>query len=330
MNKKLLLLIIVLIALTAVGVVTLLLLSKTEELPEIKIEELQEIKIAVNVELPFIFFVAEEKGFFEEEDLSVQFIQMPLEEHITALLSGQIDYFHSRIGVHSIEDSLKGSPIKIIMFTSKQVAFYLFSHTELEMNNLKTVGVLPSVLTYYQALRLIDENELEAKIITAKTPSELEFFLHSGTVDAALVAGSHIVKFYVQGFPLLTITPDTGIPSFIVAREDKIQKKQEEAQKLVRALERTMDFIITKPEETKEFSLKYLELEKTEQAIKIIEEFYPIMKNNYDKKNTPNDEEIKTLIRIAKAGKFETLEEINKQTVTAEDLEKVFDFLFIK
>jgi hypothetical protein len=92
-----------------------------------------------------------------------------------------------------------------------------------------------------------------------------------------------------------------------------------------------MDFILDKPEETKEILLKlFWNSEKTEENLAIVGEYYSFLKTVYDRRNVPPEEGAELLIKIAKAGEFESIQEVEGQNVTLEEIQKVFDFHFVK
>jgi len=307
-----------------------------EDLKEIipKKAELTEIKIADSA--PLLTFIAIEKGFFKEEGLQVKSEKMLPENGVSALLAGEVDYA-TFLGIYSgpaIEIGLRNAPIKTIMLTARYKESYVVTRPELEINDLKTIGILFQGILfqlplYYQGLKFIEENDLETEIITVETRQELQDLLQIGKADAILTAWGRAVRFQTQGFPILDIIVDE-LPSYLTARNDKIEKNPEEVQKMIRTLEKTMEFIVTEPEETKRLLLRYWELKETKENLVMVEDYYPIIKTAYNRRGVPYDKGAKLLIQIAKAGEFETLQEVEEQVVTQEELDKVFDFRFVK
>ena len=184
-------------------------------------------------------------------------------------------------------------------------------------------------------------NDLKTEIIAPKTQNilwtgeELRNMLLSGEVDAIMSFPlPALVNPQIQDFPILS-TITCMAPSGLSVRKDKIEKNPEEVQKVIRALEKAMEFIVTNPEETKQILLKLWnsaeELDKTEGSLITAKElYYPLLKDALDRRNVPYDEGAELLIQIVKAGEFETIQEVEEQIVTPQDLQKVFDFRFLK
>lgn len=324
MNKKFLL-VIVLLIIVITGVVIFSLWPK-KKLPEVKIAG-----------TALSSLVAEEKGFFKEEDLQVKLERMSAQDSISALLAGKVDY--ATFGVFAkppIKASLRGAPIKTIMFTARYQVFFLVARPELKLDDLESIGIFSRYTSqHYRALKFVDENNLKVKII-APGPQEISWgtkelrnLLLAGEVDAILILSPPAHQLQSQGFTILDILIDES-PLSLSLRNDKLEKQPKEAQKVVRALERAQEFILTRPEETKEFLLKFLNLEKTEKNLQIIKKGYSFSKTAYDRRNVPTDEGAEFLIQLAKADEFKTLQEVEEQIVSPEEFQKVFDFRFVK
>ena len=330
MNKKFLGVIMLIVVLT--GLVILYFRLKTG------LSEITKIIIANGN--PTLLNLAAKKGFFKEEGVQVQFkITTPEDDGLSALLTGEIDYATFYGGLFSrafIETSLRGAPIKTIMLTLKHPVYFLIARPGLELNDIKTIGIHSRYgVLHYQTLKFIEEKNLEIKIITPETGKafwtgkELINLLFDAKVDAVL--NSYLFYTRPKEFPILATFTYTG-PSGLVTRNNKIEKNPEEVKKVIRALKRTLEFITTNPKETKEFMLRdVFSLEKTEEMPQAtIEDIYLLTKSAADRKNNLNDEGAELLIKLIKAGEFETVQEVEEQVVTQEELDKVFDFRFVK
>jgi len=316
MNKKFLLATASLV-LVAAGVITLFLGPRIE---------LPEIKIAINFPSP-ILFIAAEKGFFEEKGLKVKFETMSSEDSVSALLAGEVDYayFLPPFIKSSVEASLRGAPIKIIILTEKYQVVPVVTRSGLKLNDLKIIGIVSYPSFYYQGLKFIKENNLKVKIIKVERSKEAETSLTSGMTDAALVEPSSAARLRAQGFQVLDILNE-ALPSGLSARDDKIEKEPEEVKKVVYALQQAREFIVTEPEETKKLILKLFKLKEVEENLQMVEKMYLI----WERRNISADEVTELLTQIVKAGDFETVQEVEEQVVTPEELQKVFDLRFVK
>jgi len=96
--------------------------------------------------------------------------------------------------------------------------------------------------------------------------------------------------------------------------------------KVVYALQQAREFIVTEPEETKKLILKLFKLKEVEENLQMVEKMYLI----WERRNISADEVTELLTQIVKAGDFETVQEVEEQVVTPEELQKVFDLRFVK
>ena len=318
----------------AIAVVIMLLLILTvRDLPETD-PELQEIKIGylfgatINVNLPLI--VAQEKGFFEEEGLKVVSEDMVVGASIPALLAKEVDYIVYTIP--ALIASMKEAPIKVFMLTGRFFLFHLIAQPDIKLNELNNIGIVfRGSIAHYNVMNFIEEKKLEAEIIDSGGDFfALPALLYRGAVDAIIHETPAARQLEAEGFPILA-TFDEMLPTGLITRTEKIENNPEEIQKVVRAVQKAMEFIVYNPEETKEFILKTWNLEKTDENLQLAEEVYPFVRKMFDRKDVPFDEGAERLLQIAKvSGMFEALEEIEKQVVTQEDIEKAFDFRFVK
>ena len=283
-----------------------------------------------------------EKGWFEKEGLLVENAKpMYPKEVVSALLGGEIDYayYNGTEALEFIEASLRNAPIKTIMLPERGLTFFLVAQPEIEtLGDLNTIaisyGYAPK-LFYYPTRKFIEEHNLEVELIIPEATIEnypfleIQNWLLKGEVDAVFIDSAAAYSLQAQGFQILG-SAFYILPAGLSVREDRIEKNPEEVQKAVSALEKTMDFIVSKSEETKKLILKAWNLEETEENINLVNNYYPFLKDTINRRDVPYDEGAELLIQIAKAGEFETLEEVEKQVVTQEELDKVFDFRFVR
>jgi len=71
-------------------------------------------------------YVAEAKGFFRDEGLENEIIVIGGPPSIAALVSGEVDY--SGAGGSGMRAAIKGAPLKIIMFQTDRVTWYMIAH----------------------------------------------------------------------------------------------------------------------------------------------------------------------------------------------------------
>jgi NitT/TauT family transport system substrate-binding protein len=295
--------------------------------------EPQEIKIsymsggASDSVLPL--FVAQEKGFFEEEGLKVKLEEMQPSMSLSALLAGEVDYMP--FPLNAVIANLKGAQVKTIILTSRYPMFFLVAQPGLELEDLKSIGItfFGASPMHYHALKLVEENNLDVEIIASNDPQATVAFLFRGTTDAILAQELKAIRFQASGFSILKAFHDV-LPSGLSTTTEKIENNPEEVRKIVRAVKKAREFIESNPEEMKEFILRFYNLEKTEENLAMAETAALMFKDAFTRKGVPVDEGLETLIKIAKAGSFENLQDIEGQTVSQEEIDQVFDFRFVE
>jgi ABC-type nitrate/sulfonate/bicarbonate transport system substrate-binding protein len=277
----------------------------------------------------FPLLLAEDKGFFEKEGLEVEFKPIQPQLGIPALLADEVDYIY--FTVSSVTASQKDAPIKIVMFLQEEQRPILLAQPGLELGELKNIAFANSHSPiHYSALKLITENDLGAEIIAVDgSPAISTAMLTQKQVDAALKVAPEAFQLEDQGYVLLKRLGDS-LPIGLTTKEDKIANNPEEIEKVISAVLSAVEFIKNNPEETKEFIFKSFNLKKNETNERIVEMTYSIIKETNLETGRLDEEKIATLIKFAKAGSFETLEDIESQTVTQEEVAKSVDLRFLK
>lgn len=310
-------------------IITLMIITQKEpSKSEIKSES--EIKIGYNPTGLYAFplFIAQEKGFFSDQDLKVQLKQMEPTVVIPALLAKEIDYF--AFTLTGVKAGLSGAPVKIIMALTKSSFFALIAQPNLELNDLKSIGITTWLSPgHYLALKTIEENNLPAEIKVAESIPGAATLLITGQVDALIHDIVTAYRLQEEGYPILKIFDDQ-IPQGLVTSDEKIENNPGEVEKMVKAIQASSAFIINNPQETQELLFSFLKLERNETNQKIIENLYSSLKQNVNETALLSEKETNTLIRFSKASDFKTFEDIEKQEVTEEDIAKVFDLRFVK
>jgi ABC-type nitrate/sulfonate/bicarbonate transport system substrate-binding protein len=76
------------------------------------------------------YFIAKEKGFYEEQGLRVDFILMQASATVAATASGDID-FTSAIG-SSLGAALQGVPLKVVLTVSRKPKYWIFAKPDIQ------------------------------------------------------------------------------------------------------------------------------------------------------------------------------------------------------
>jgi len=276
----------------------------------------------------FPLFVAQEKGFFTEQGLEVELKPIEPTIAIPGLLAQEIDYFCFTLT--ATRSAFQGAPIKIIMALTGSTFLTLIAQPNLTLNDLKTIGI-PTWFDppNYMALRLIEENNLSAEIIAAGSIPGAPALLVSGEVNALIHDVVTAFKLREEGYPILKIFDDQ-IPQGLTTSDYKIENNPKEVERIVKAIQSGLTFIKNNPQETQELLFNFLKLERNETNQKIVEELHSIFKQKVNETGAPSQEEIETLIKIAKASEYQSFEDVESQIVTQEDVATVFDLRFTK
>lgn len=295
-------------------------------------KELKEIKIATQPAVFYNFpvFLAQEKGFFAKNGLIAKFEQISAGIAVSALLAKDIDYSTYVNG--ATVASQTGVPIKTVMaFTDKPLLF-LIIRPGLELKDMKLVGLAGrfSPATYLTQ-KLIKENGISCEVVFLENELATNAQLSNGTIDAALSLNTvAISKFQGEGFGVSRIFEDSDmIFGGLVATDEKIKNSPEEIAKVAKSVQDAIKFIKTKPQETKELIFEYFGLENNEANKKIADDAYSIFAQYLLDKGVPRENGINKLIQYVKAGQFKSFEDVDNQTVSAEDINKSFDFNFL-
>ena len=321
-NKKILIFVTVVLFLT----ISLIIVNQPEKEPHITITRVGYFPTSI---WSFPLIVAQEKKFFNEHHLEVQLKSMEGPAVIPALLAENIDYFlFTQTGARG---SLQGIPIKTVIILTKSSFMTLITQPNLELNDLTNIAITRwHTPPHYLALRTIKENNISAKIISTETVTGGPAFLMTDKADALIYDLGNALQIKEKyGYPILKIFDD-HIPQGLTTSDKKIANNPEEVEKMVEAIQSSLIFIVNNPKESQELLFEFLELERNKPNKKIIEELYSVLKEAIDQKGLPGEKEVNTLIKITKAGAFETINDIEKQEVTEEDITTVFDFRFIK
>lgn len=212
------------------------------------------------------------KGFFEEEGLDVEFVNV--EDPITGLLSGDIDIADTPT-TNAILSADQGAPIKIVssLFRSKG-AFYLLGNEEIDnVEDLKgkTVGAAKfgSGLDVY-VRTILKEHGLDpdndVTLIANGVHQEAYASLTNGQVDATIIHEPWVSyaedeesgQLLARGWDYLP-TFHTGV---LVASDDAIAENPEGIKRLLSAYFKTQEYAKENIEEFKAFYLENMNVDE--------------------------------------------------------------------
>jgi len=220
--------------------------------------------------------VAEVKGFFRDENLENETIVIPGTTAIAALVSGEVDY--SGAGGSGMRAALKGAPIKVVMFQTEKVTWYLLTAPEVKkISDLKgkriAVGTIGDTQDTLLTM-LVERNGLSARDVTrvampSRSTATTFLSLKTGAVQAAVVNGDEALLGEKDGLNTLAFIGDLFPYPFqgFLTSDKKIAEKPGEIKRWLRAMVRALMFIREKPEEAADIARKKIPLGNISQSM---------------------------------------------------------------
>jgi ABC-type nitrate/sulfonate/bicarbonate transport system substrate-binding protein len=212
--------------------------------------------------------VAMRKGFYKEEGLDTDKVQMQPAIAVKALISGDIDYLLA--WGSSIRAAVTGVPIKAVIGMASRPLHVLIARPDIKSPKElkgKIIGVdsVAGTVDYLSRVALRHfgfEPEKDVKIlVTGESPTRLAA-LRAGSIDATPIDVAFAVKAEEEGFRRLLYLGDLiELPlSGIAVMEKKLQSQREQVKKVVRATLRGTRFMKQSRAETIQMLSDYLRI----------------------------------------------------------------------
>jgi NitT/TauT family transport system substrate-binding protein len=187
--------------------------------------------------------VAMRKGYYKDEGLDVDKVQMQPAIAVKALISGDIDYLLA--WGSAIRAAVTGVPIKAVVGMASRPLHVLIARQEIKTpKDLKgkVIGVdsVAGTVDYLSRVAVRHfgfEPEKDVKIIvTGESPTRLAA-LRAGSIDATPIDVAFAMKAEDEGFKRLLYLGDIiELPlSGIAVTDNKLQTQREQVKKVVRA-----------------------------------------------------------------------------------------------
>jgi ABC-type nitrate/sulfonate/bicarbonate transport system substrate-binding protein len=213
-------------------------------------------KITVAVSNPDMSFlsggVAKYKGFFKEEGLDAQLVQMTANVSIAALAAGNVDY--NLILQSVVTGNLRGLPIKIVGILIERPNHVIVANPNInKFVDLKgkkiavsSFGSLTDILARLTAQHFKLNPNKDVQFIAAGSGSGRIAQLESGLVDAAIVTPPSDLVAESHGFKRLVRTSDILVfpVNGVGVNEQKLRNNRGEVKKVLRALLKANRFIL--------------------------------------------------------------------------------------
>jgi len=266
---------------------------------------LEKVKLTVAAKsVTFVpFYFGKAKGFFKEEgvDLDIVVIRPPI--GITALQAGEVDYSASSgVGMRA---ALKGASLRALMFIQTKLSFSLVGQPGMDSKKIKTVAVSGvGSLAHYAAIAVLKKlgrggpNDA-LTYITTNTTAQSYASLMGKAVDAAILTPPYTSMATIGGYADLGNAFDMrDVQGGLVARVSHLQEHREQVKAMVRAILRSLDYVMRNEAEAIRYLQKEFRLEP-----KVAADSYGIVKQVL---NTSGDIEEPILKSVVENMKKET------------------------
>ncbi len=218
--------------------------------------------------------VAIRKGYYKDEGLDVDKVQMQPAIAVKALMTGDIDYLLA--WGSAVRAAVTGVPIKAVAGMASRPMHVLMARPDIQTpKDLKgkIIGVdsVAGTVDYLSRVAVRHfgfEPEKDVKIIvTGESPTRLAA-LRAGSIDATPIDVAFAVKAEEEGFRRLLYLGDIiEMPlSGITVMEKKIQTQREQVKRLIRATLRATHFMKQNRAETVQMLSDYLHISPSQSA----------------------------------------------------------------
>jgi NitT/TauT family transport system substrate-binding protein len=222
----------------------------------------------------FPVVVAMRKGFFKDEGIDVDKIQMQPAVAVKALVSGDVDYLLA--WGSALRAAVTGVPIKAVLGMVSRPLHVLVARPEIKTpKDLKgkIIGVdsVAGTVDYLSRVAMRHfgiEPERDVKIIVTGESSTRLAALHAGSIDATPIDIAFAVKAEDEGFKRLIYLGDLiELPlSGIAVTDQKLRAQRDQVKRVVRAALRGTRFMKQNRAETVQMLADYLRITPAQSA----------------------------------------------------------------
>jgi NitT/TauT family transport system substrate-binding protein len=259
----------------------------------------QKIRIAYSSRSNTItpFYIAASKGFFREEGLEVELIQVSPRLGALAVMNGDVSFTTSFTS--TFRGILQGLPLKLILVALKKGIYFLVVGPEIkDVQDLK--GKKLGVATIRGTDQLVAEELLRSKgfnpvllqqIVIGETPLRAQALV-AGVVQVVSLSPPHDLVLQQMGYKVLAGPPEVGLPASGLFTSDRLLKENPQGVKrTLRALIKANRFIAENRQETIAVMLKSLP-----QPQEVARRSYDLELKALAKDGQMSDAEMKSLI----------------------------------
>jgi len=271
-----------------------------------------------NSNTPFV--IALRKGFFAEEGMDVEMIQVNPRLGATALLNGDID-FTATFGT-TLRGIVGGFPIKFAAVSVRKSEHFLIVRPEIkEIRELN--GKKLGVATLFGSDQKAAEEMIRGKgfspnmlkpIALGESPVRAQA-LRAGAVDAIAVSSPFDLALQADGFRVLAGPKDIEIAlptSGIAVTTRLLQQNPQHVKRIVRALMKSHRFVFENRKEVVPQMIRYLE-----QSPEVADRSYDLLVNSLSRNGEITDQDWEVLTEKKKTADevrdFTLLREVQKE-----------------
>jgi len=158
------------------------------------------------------FSAAKLAGYYQAEDLDVEFVLMSAGTAVQALIGGSVDF--ALVGGAAVTPILRGAPIRFVLASFYRPVYFVYAKPEVrEVKDLKgkklgvaNVGAASDFLLR-EALNMHGLDDKEVTILGVGLPTTRVAALVAGTIDATIVNIPHNFRLQQAGFRELVSFP---------------------------------------------------------------------------------------------------------------------------
>jgi NitT/TauT family transport system substrate-binding protein len=266
------------------------------------------------------FYLAAQKGFFAEEGMDVELIQVNPRLGATAVLNGDID-FTTTFG-STLRGIISGFPIKFVAVSVRKSEHFLVARPEMkELKDLK--GKRLAVSTLFGTDQRAAEEMLRAKgfplgfvkpIALGDAPIRAQA-LRSGIVESASLSSPFDLTLKAEGYPVLAGPQDIefALPTSGIAVSNRLlQQNPQLVKRAVRVLMRAHRYVFDNKKEVVPVMMRYLE-----QPREIAERSYDLLAISLSRNGEITDQEWDILTEkkkpVEEVRDFSLLREVQKE-----------------
>jgi ABC-type nitrate/sulfonate/bicarbonate transport system substrate-binding protein len=234
--------------------------------PGISDTQTQKIRIAYSSRSNTItpLYVAANNGFFRDEGLEVELIQVSPRLGAMAVMNGDVSFTTSFVS--TFRGILQGLPLKVILIVLKKGMYFLVVRPEIkDVNDLK--GKKLGVATIRGTDQLVAAELLRSKgfdpalvqqLVIGETPLRAQA-LASGAVQAVSVSPPYDLMLQQMGYKILAGPPEVGMPASGLFTSDRLLKDNPQmVRRTLWAVMKANRFIAANRQETIAVMLKWL------------------------------------------------------------------------